>query len=248
MRNIAPSRVLSRRSNQLLTLAFVVAAVGIFVGAVGVFLYIVPLATPSNPQYGLYAFVRLTVLILAGVFFLIAIALAVRALTWKKDNDLAIVTGRFLEQYLDDGYTFIRNISKRQIGYVDAALIGPPGVLIFRILNNRGIFANEASNWLKQGKTASEWKPAGINPTREAIADIRKTRQFLAKNRLGETPVYGVVVFTVEPPYTQLMAKAPTVPITNLSLLYTNLQDNYLAQTRIDPAHVTAIVRLLFGD
>ena len=131
---------------------------------------------------------------------------------------------------------------------VDAALIGPPGVLIFRILNNRGIFANEASNWLKQGKTASEWKPAGINPTREAIADIRKTRQFLAKNRLGETPVYGVVVFTVEPPYTQLMAKAPTVPITNLSLLYTNLQDNYLAQTRIDPAHVTAIVRLLFGD
>jgi hypothetical protein len=181
------------------------------------------------------------------LIILVAIGMAIRALTWKKDNDFAIITGRFLEQYLNDRYTFIRNVSKREIGYVDAVLVGPPGVLVFRILNNRGVFANEGPNWLKQNKRG-EWLPAGINPTREAIADIRKMREYLAKQKLGEIPVYGIVVFIVEPPYTQLMAKEPTVPLTHLKSLNDNLQDNYLAKDRIDLNAVNTIVRLLYGE
>jgi hypothetical protein len=187
------------------------------------------------------------VFVFGVLIILVAVGLAIRALTWKKDNDLAVVTGRFLEQYLNDRYTFIRNISKREIGYVDAVLVGPPGVLVFRILNERGVFANEGPNWLKQNKKG-EWLPAGIDPTREAIADIRKTREFLAKHKLGEIPVYGVVVFIVEPPYAQLMAKEPTVPLTHLKSLNDNLQTNYLAKDRIELNTVTAIVRLLFGE
>ena len=247
MRNIAPSRALSRRSNQLLTIAFFVAGAGIFAAAIAVALYVVQLATPSNPSYGTYLFVRGMVLAIGILIILVAIGMAIRALTWKKDNDLAIVTGRYLEQYLNDRYTLIRNISKREIGYVDAALVGPPGVLVFRILNQRGIFANEGPNWLKQNQKG-EWIPAGINPTREAIDDIRKMREFLAKHNLGEIPVYGVVVFIVEPPHAQLMAKEPTVPLTHLHSLNDNLQTNYLAKDRIDLTAVTAIVRLLFGE
>lgn len=247
MRNIAPSRVLSRRSNQLLTIAFFVAGAGVFVAAIGVALYVVQFAAPSNPGYETYLFIRGMVFAFGLLIILVAVGMAIRALTWKKDNDLAIVTGRYLEQYLNERYTFIRNISKREIGYVDAVLIGPPGVLVFRILNERGIFANEGPNWLKQNKKG-EWLPAGIDPTREAIADIRKTREFLAKHKLGEIPVYGVVVFIVEPPYAQLMAKEPTVPLTHLNSLNDNLQNNYLAKDRIDLTVVTAIVRLLFGE
>jgi hypothetical protein len=247
MRNIAPSRALSRRSNQLLTIAFVVAGIGVFIAVIGVALFVVPFAAPSNPSYGTYLFVRGLVLVLGIIVVLVAVGLAIRALTWKKDNDLALVTGRYLEQYLNDRYTLIRNISKREIGYVDAALVGPPGVLVFRILNQRGIYANEGPNWLKQNQKG-EWIPAGINPTREAIADIRKMREFLAKHKMGEIPVYGVVVFLVEPPHAQLMAKEPTVPLTHLKSLNDNLQTNYLAKDRIDLNAVTAIVRLLFGE
>lgn len=247
MRNIAPTRALSRRSNQLLTIAFFVAGAGVFVIAIGVALFVVQFAAPSNPGYGTYQFIRGAVLAIGFLIILVAIGMAIRALTWKKDNDLAIVTGRYLEQYLNDRYTFIRNISKRQIGYVDAVLIGPPGVLVFRILNNRGIYANEGPNWLKQNQKG-EWLPADINPTREAIADIRKMREYLAQHQQGEIPVYGVVVFVVEPPHAQLMAKEPTVPLTHLKSLNDNLQTNYLAKDRIDLNAVTAIVRLLFGE
>jgi len=247
MRNVAPSRALSRRSNQLLTIAFFVGAAGIFVVTVGIALFVVQFAAPANPGYGTYLFIRGMVLAIGFVIILVAFGLAIRALTWKKDNDLAIVTGRYLEQYLNDRYTFIRNVSKREIGYVDAVLVGPPGVLVFRILKDRGIFANEGPNWLKQNQKG-EWLPAGINPSREAIADIRKMREFLAKKNLGEIPVYGVVVFINEPPYTQLMAKEPTVPISHLQSLNNNLQNNYLAKDRIDLNAVNAIVRLLYGE
>lgn len=246
MRNIAPSRELSRRSNQLLTIAFFVGAVGVFVTVIGVLLFVVRFAVPSNPQYDTYLFIRSAVLALGVIVLLVGLGLAVRALTWKKDNDLARLTARVLEPILDDRYTFIRNVSQRAIGYVDAVLVGPPGVLVFRILNQPGIFANEGPNWLKQGK-GGEWLPAGINPTREAVADINKVKTFLAARQLPNLPVYGVVVFTSEAPVTQLMAKDPTVPITPLSSLYPNLQGNYLAKERIDQASIAAIVRHLLG-
>ena len=127
MRNIAPSRALSRRSNQLLTVAFFVAGGGVFVVAIGIALFVVQFAAPSNPGYETYLFIRGMVVAIGFVIILVAIGLAIRALTWKKDNDLAIVTGRYLEQYLNDRYTFIRNVSKREIGYVDAVARRSPG-------------------------------------------------------------------------------------------------------------------------
>ena len=72
---------------------------------------------------------------------------------------------------------------------------GPPGTLVFRILDNEGKFANESANWLRL-KPNGETVPAGINPTREAIDDIRKVREYLEKNHVVNMPVYGVVLFT----------------------------------------------------
>lgn len=245
MRNIAPSRSLTRRANQFRALAFLLGAVGIFVIAISILLNTIPFSTPSNPGYSTYLLTRSFLLALGLLIVVVAVALAVRAFTWRTDNDLAMITGRTLSTTLDDRYTLIRNVSKREIGYVDAVLVGPPGALVFRILDAQGVFANDGANWM-QRDTRGEFKVARIRPTVECIADIRKVREYLGKRNMGEIPVYGVVVFTREAPYVQLMAQNPVVPITHLSMLLTNLQDSYLAAERIDATRVAATVKALF--
>ncbi|MEP7290764.1 MAG: hypothetical protein ABI835_03225 [Chloroflexota bacterium] len=247
MRNVAPSRSLVRRANQVKTLALLLGAVGVFLTAVGIFLGAIPLDYPTSPTYGLYLFAFNLALFVGVVLLIVAILLAIRAFTWKTDNDLAMITGRFLAQALDDRFTLIRNVSKRQIGYVDAVLVGPPGTLIFRILDSEGSFANEGVNWLRVNPTG-ETVPAGINPTVEAIADIRKVREYLEKYQLMNTPVYGVVVFIKDPQRVRLTARDPVVPPAHLQTLIAALQPNYLAKDRIDPAAVAQITRLLLGE
>src|SRR5215213_10541108 len=143
MRNEAPSRSLVRRANQVKTLALLVGAVAIFVGAVGILLAAIPLDNPASSTYPGYVLLYNLALLLGAALLVVAVALAIRAFTWKTDNDLAMITARFLAQYLDDRFTLIRNVSKREIGYVDAVLVGPPGTLVFRILDSEGDFVNE---------------------------------------------------------------------------------------------------------
>jgi hypothetical protein len=244
MHNVAPTRALARRSRHVLTIGFVVSALGVFVAMVGVAMSVIKLAAPSSPSYGFYTFASVVVLVGGVIVFFIGVGLAVRAVTYKTDNDLAMITGKFLGRYLDERYHFIRNISRKGLGYIDAVLIGPPGALVFRILDKRGTFANEAADWLKQNN--GRWVTAGINPTREAVEDIKHLREYLAQNRLGDVPVYGVVVFTREEPHVYLSAKEPVVPVSTLGSLVANLGSNYLAKERIDPAKVGAIVRILY--
>lgn len=248
MQNIAPQRSLTRRSNDFKTLSLVVGAFGIFLTALGLLLRVINLSgfAVGTPNFGVYDLVR-TIFLIVGIILLVAAAgMLIRAFTWKTDNDLAKITGNVLSQQLDDRYTLIRNVSKREIGYVDAVLVGPPGVLIFRILDAAGVYANEGSNWLTQNSDGG-WKPAGINATVECVADINKVREYLEKRELRDIPVYGVIVFTKEDPVTKLMADKPVVPITPLSTLGINLQPNYLAKDRIDTPKVAAIVNALFN-
>jgi hypothetical protein len=247
MRNEAPSRSLVRRANQVKTIALLVAAVGVFLTAAGVFLAAIPLDYATSPSYGGYQLLYSLALLLGIALLIVAAALAVRAFTWKTDNDLAMIAGRFLAKGLDDRFTLIRNVSKRQIGYVDAVLVGPPGVLVFRILDDEGSFANDGANWL-QLKPTGESVPAHINPTREAIADIRKVREFLDKRQLPNVPVYGVVLFVKDEPRVRLQAREPVVPPTHLSTIFNNLHANYFAKDRVDQPTVEVIRRLLLGE
>lgn len=246
MHNVAPSRALARRTRQLLTLAFVVAAIGVFVAVAGLALFVVPVVGPASPSYGLFTSLRIGVLLIGILIFLIALGISVRALTLRKDNDLAMVVGRFLGNYLDDRYHFIRNVNQRGLGYVDAILVGPPGALVFRILDERGVFTNEGANWLKQEGRPNAWAAAKIDPTRECVQDIKKLREYLAERKLDAVPVYGVIVFVREPPQLQLIPREPVVPITTLRALLPNLNGNYLAKERTDASRVTAVVQLLY--
>ncbi len=244
MHNVAPSRALARRTRQWLTFAFVVAAIGIFVAVVGLALFVIPLTAPGSASAGLFGTLRVGVLALGVLIFFIALGLCIRALTLRKDNDLAMIVGRFLTQYLDNRYHFVRHVSKRNLGYVDAILVGPPGALVFRILDNRGAFINEGANWIRQDQYG-QVTAAGIDPTRECVLDVKKLREYLEARQLGSVPVYGVVVFTKDEPAVQLVAKEPVVPITTLRSLVATLGSNYLARDRIDPGKITTVVRLL---
>ncbi len=245
MHNVAPSTALVRRSRQLLLAAFLVTAAGSFLAVVGLALFVVPFAVQDNPSYDLYHAFRTALFLLGGLIAGIGVLLSLRALTWKTDNNLALMTGEYLAQYLDERYTFIRNISKLGLGYLDAMLVGPAGALVFRIVDKEGVYFNDHSKWLKRTRK-DDWVAIRFNPTAEVVKDIQRLRELLAKRGLPDMPVYGVIVFTKEEPIIQVIAEEPVVPIANLAELYVKLGDNYLAAERIEQQNVDAIVRLFY--
>ena len=245
MENVAPSGALARRSRQWLQFAFVLVTGGVFVGIIGIALFVIPLAVPANQVYGLYHFIRTLLLLGGGIAALTGVGLAVRAYFTRIDNDLALRTGRHLGQYFDQRFWFVRNINKRDLGYIDAVLVGPPGVLVFRIVDLEGVYANEKGNWLKQSRRG-EWVPSRLNPTAEDIVDIKAMREYLEQHRVPEIPVYGVVVFTKETPLVEVVAKEPTVPVAHLSDIMQVLQDNYLSRDRIPQPAIDRVVDLIY--
>jgi Nuclease-related domain len=245
MRNLAPTRALARRTRQLIALALVIGAIGAFIVAISIVMYIIPIVGTSSPDFGVYNFVRGAVLAFGSLLLVICVALIIRALTWRTDNDLAVQLGEAMTAQFDKRFTLIRNVSKRELGYIDAILVGPPGALVFRILDEKGIFANEGPNWLKQNKNG-DWSPWATSPTKQVVADIQKLRNLFAAQNLSDVPVYGMIVFTHPEPAVQLKAKSPVVPMTHMHSLYTNLQDNYLAKDRIDATRVQMTVRSLY--
>jgi hypothetical protein len=248
MRNVVPSRALVRRSRQLLQFALLAITAGIFFALVGMAFYAVPLFSTGSTLYSIFDFGR-AALFYGGIVLVIVGGLMVaRAFTWKTENDLARQTGETLAPLLDERYTFIRNISKRQLGYIDAALVGPPGILVLRIVDYQGHFLNEAGKWLKADKKG-RWKPMRANPTQDVVKDIQALRRYLAARNLpDDLPVFGIVVFVKDDPIAHLTLKEPVVRATHLSSLHNRLQSGYLAQDRIEPGLAAAVVRLLYGE
>ena len=249
MRNMTPSRALSRRANNERTIAFLTGAVGIFLIVLGIFFIVVPLTGPNNPGYSLYLLIR-TGLIGIGVLLLIgALALGVRAFTYRSDNDLAQMTARVLGPALDDRFTYIRSVNRRGIGYVDAVLVGPPGLLVFRILDEAGVFFNEGANWLEAdpGRGPQAWKTTSIKPTADCFADMKRLDEYLTGKGLTRVPIFGVIVFTRDVPQVRLSSREPALPSATFSVLLATLRTYYLTQDRLEPARAEQIVRLLFA-
>lgn len=250
MRNVAPTGTLQRRAFEFLQGAFFLVTLGVFAGLLSIFLTAVKLAPESSSSFGIYAFVTNALFVLGIISGLSGLALAARAFTWKTDNDLARMVGDALGRSLGDEYTFVRNVSRfhlvprNRLGYIDAVLVGPPGALVFRILDDEGLFLNEVDRWLKADKN-NEWIPAGIDPTRQCAVDIKALRTFLEARNFQDVPVYGVVVFTHEAPRVELTLKEPQVPATQVSGIQPRLQNSYFAKQRIDRETVGTLVKLL---
>lgn len=248
MRNVVPARALRRRSGTLLVLAAFLVALAILAFAIGRFLSTVSLVVSDNPNYGFYVFVYSALPILAFILVIIAVVISIRALTWKQDNPIAAEVGQvFATQLnLDDRYSYIRNISRMSIGYVDAALIGPPGVLIIRVVERGGTYFNQGAKWLKQ-KDKGQWQALSWSPSVEVAEDIRKVREFLQTNGLAQIPIFGAVIFTEDAPATRVTTENPSVPVLQPQELGYALEDSYFAQRdRLDQLTVNKVAETLY--
>lgn len=247
MHHVAPSRALARRSRHWLTVAFVIVAIGVFVLLAGIAMFVIELVSSSSPNYGTFLAARLATVIGGILILLLGAGLGIRAVTLKTDNITAERVGNHLGTTgaFDNRFHYIRNINKPQVGYLDAVLIGPPGVLVFRIINRAGNYANETSNWLRKD-TNGQWVSAGIDPTREVVADVKHVREYLTQQQLADVPVYGVVVLMGEAPQVTFTAKEPVVPPTTLRTFFEVLRPNYLAKDRLSPEQITKTAQLLY--
>jgi hypothetical protein len=252
MRSVAPTRSLARRSTRLLQIAAVVMLGGVFLTLVALALYVIEFVVPSNPGYGFYNTMRGVLLFIGVGIVLAGIGMAIRAATWKQDNSLAIRVGEFLAPRLDDRYTYIRNVSKIGLGYIDAVLIGPPGVLVFRVLDMEGSFLNDGPNWVKKDRSGQyvplASNPLTANPTAECLEDIKGLGEFCARRGIAQVPVYGVIVFTKEPPLVTLKANNPTIPSSLAPGVVEALANSYFAAERIDNSTAQKIVKLLYDQ
>ncbi len=229
MQNINPTSSIARRGRVYLffgALAFFGGAIAITLGLLFFFL---PLWDATW-----FGIIRVLMIILGLIAVLAGISGVIRAMTLQKDNEDAHAIGEALKGFLDNRYTYLRNVSKRGVGYIDAVLVGPPGALVFRIVNYSGEWRNERADWriMRGGRM----RLSKTNPTRECVHDIYQLRKFLKKRGLDRVPIYGVVVFTS--PNVQLSAEGPVVPIAEVPTLYQIMRREYLADERVAPPAV----------
>jgi hypothetical protein len=234
MQNINPARNITRRGRYYLSLgclAFFGGGIALALGALFVFV----------PLWDSLLFSALDVLLfIVGIIgVVVGIFGLVRSQTLQKDNELAFAVGEGLSQFLDNRYTYLRNVSKRGVGYMDAVLVGPPGALVFRIVDYAGTWINERADWRLKAK-GGKLRLAKTNPTREVVRDVYALRKFLGKHGLEKVPVYAIVVFTS--PNIQLSAEGPVVPIAEVPTLFQIMRRDYLNDERIAPPAVRAAV------
>ncbi|MCA9915873.1 MAG: NERD domain-containing protein [Anaerolineae bacterium] len=247
MRNVVPRVALARRSRNLLLGSVLIFLLGAVAIVIAFFMHTVPLVVPANPNYGLYVAARSGVMVLGVALLLLAAIAAIRALTWKQDNALAEAIGDALLDFLDERYVYIRNVSRSALGYIDAVLVGPPGVLVFRITQRSGVFYNEGARWMKQRDKGS-WRTLRWSPTKEVVVDVEKVRQFLEARSLPDVPVFGVIVFTEEEPATLVTTDQPVVPVLQPHELSYGLEDTYFSKKdRIDQLTANKTATLLYG-
>ncbi|MEM9951480.1 MAG: nuclease-related domain-containing protein [Chloroflexota bacterium] len=249
MRNMVPARALARRSRNLALLAVFVFVLGIFTFIVSSFLNTVPLIADNTPNANFYQLITTILSWTSGILIALSVVMFIRAFTWKRDNPIAAQVGDILERELnlDDRYAYIRNLSRSQIGYVDAVLVGPPGVLVMRIVNRGGVFFNEGAKWLKQ-KDKANWTPLRWSPSQEVATDVTKIREFLRTRSYDQIPVFAVVVFTEDEPQTRVTTENPTVPVMQPFEMAYSLENSYFAdRSRLDQLKVNNVIKSLFG-
>lgn len=234
MNNLVPSRMIQRRGRQAMLLGALVLLGGLALGAVSVFLIVLPAIPP----------------VLSVLFFFIAVAVVVfgvalllRGIFLRSDNEPAQQVGEALSRMLGKDYTFLRNISRPGLGYVDGILVGPPGALVFRIHDDPGMYLNEGADWLEQ-KEGRSYALSRLNLTRECVTDVLALRKYLAARKLTQVPVYGIVVFTH--PQAMIKARQNAVPIATLSTLPEVLGADFLRENRIDAPTAQATVKAIF--
>lgn len=229
MQNINPTNNRNRRSRFYLWILGVPVLIGSLTACASVVLL------SMFPLLGNFNTVGMACLMILAVLGLIGGGIATyRGLTLEHDNALAHDVGEYLKNFLTPQYTFIRNVSQRRLGYIDAVLIGPPGALVMRIVDYGGTWRNELAEWKIRDAKTGKVRAAPTNPSRECARDVYALRGYFAKRGLQDVPVYGLVIF--HNPNMVLQGEGSVVPITKTELITDILQRDYLeVEQRISP-------------
>lgn len=235
MQSLNPTRSIIRRGRDLLITGALLMLAGIVACVIAIFVGL--LFGNTLPSIVTYGFLAVGVLIILG-----GIGVMIRGAGIRRDNEPALVVGDILTRELDSRFTLIRNLSRPGLGYIDALLIGPPGVLVFRLEEPAGVFSNEGSDWLE--RRDGGFRLSKINATRECVTDVYALRDYLSKRSLSRVPVFALVTFTS--PEVQLSARQPVVPISDTRTMMTAIRRDFLAEDRIDQATIEQVVKLLY--
>src|SRR4051812_34029481 len=125
MQNLNPTRIIARRGRDVLIIGALLLLVGLVVDGCAILVLVFGVSTPLG----------LGILGLGMLIIPIGFGFMVRGMTYRMENQPALQVADVLSRELDGSYTFIRNVSRRGLGYVDAVLVGPPGALVFRIVD-----------------------------------------------------------------------------------------------------------------
>lgn len=244
MKNVSTKRAITRQAYQFTVFGFGGLAFGIFLFVLATFLGRIPFAPPGSASAATIRTVT-DIMQFIGVVAAVAGSVAlIRGLTFRRSNVLAERVGVVLSKALEDEYTYITSINTMRLGYIDAVLVGPPGVLVFRIVERSGTLLHEGEKWLKPGPDGT-WLPAGLNASRDCIVDMRAVKNHLTRNNIVTDAIFGVAVLLGEARITE---KTPVIPGVTLDGLLDRLRTGYMAKPRLDPAIASAIVSLLKGE
>lgn len=241
MKNVSTKRAITRQAYQFMVFGFGGIAVGVFLLVASAFLGRVPIALPNSSSGSTIRFIVNVMQVIGFIAVAAGIIAFVRGITFRRDNPLADKVGRVLAPALSDDYTFIRSINTFRLGYIDAVLVGPPGVLVFRIIERGGLLLHEGDRWLKPAADG-KWLPAGFKASRDCIIDMRAVKNYLARENIATEAVFGVVVLTAKAEITE---KSPLIPGVTLDGLLERLRAGYMAKPRLDPAVAATIAALL---
>ncbi len=244
MKNVSTKRAITRQAYQFTVFGFGGVALGIFLFVLATFLGRVPIAAPGSSSAATIRTATDIMQLIGAIVAVVGAVAVLRGITFRRSNPLAEKTGVVLAKALDDEYTYITSINTFRLGYIDAVLVGPPGVLVFRIVERSGTLLHEGEKWLKPGPDGS-WLPAGLHASRECIIDMRAVKNHLARNNILTDAIFGVSVLIGDARITE---KAPVIPGVTLDGLLERLRNGYMAKPRLDPALATAIVTLLKGE
>ncbi len=239
MHSLSPARAMARRARRFFITGLIILLVGLVLVAIGIALIVVPLTLADW-----YSLVQAGAIIVGLVTALVGGIFVVRGLTFPTENQHALKVAGELARVLDYRYTFIRNLSRRGLGYIDGVLVGPNGALAFYFFDRKGAYYLEGNIWFKQA--GDQLRPLNQNPTREVIKDVAALRAYLAERELSQVPVYAVIVLPFKG--TVVTAERPVVPVSHLPTLIQVLRDNYFAAERIPAQLVKATVQAIMDE
>ncbi|MCY4008591.1 MAG: response regulator [Anaerolineaceae bacterium] len=226
-------RGLSREAKKLLQVASLAILGGSFVLLVGLALSVIPLIGREGSFAELYHILQ-QALILAGLLSAVCgLWFLLRANQRRKTDDLlAQEVFQTLARNLDARFSFISSSQIRSVCGIDALMIGPPGLLIFKFLHLNGQLYQERGHWLTQNRKG-ELIPLKNNPTQELLSDMNHIQQRLDGQGLSDFPIFGAILSLNDSDQLQYHANEEIFPLVFAPSLNERLKQSYFFRDRI---------------